>query len=140
MSHSIVFLFSFSCVVQAMSIASVVGNPLQYADIKPIHGHVHPIPPTPRRLNPINSHSDTLRWIMGRVGKRGNISNKCQENKACAMLQLQPGTSSYWIEEICSCGQDAPCSTEWSDHNADGRSIDNADTQLKVSTQFLLTG
>ena len=109
----------------------VIGTPLYFPHPKKTQlGHALP--------SPLNPRTDAIRWIMGRVGKRGTMINKCEENVACAMLQVQPGTSSYWIEEICSCGQDSPCSTEWSDHNADGKSIDNADTQLKVTFLHLL--
>jgi hypothetical protein len=90
-------------------------------------------------LSPVNSpaaaskDSLALRWFFRKMGKRASGLNKCGQHAACAMLQLQPGSTSYWTDEICSCGDDMPvCSLEWDEQNLDGKSVINADTQLKV--------
>ena len=85
---------------------------------------------------PALPQSSSLRWFLRKMGKRAaQGGDKCDANAACAMLQIQPGTTTYWTEEICSCGEEAgaACSLVWDEENADGKSLTNGDTQLKVS-------
>ncbi|XP_055356143.1 kappa-scoloptoxin(11)-Ss1a-like isoform X2 [Paramacrobiotus metropolitanus] len=72
-----------------------------------------------------------LQWLLRRVSKRGTILNKCEKHSACALLQTNPASASYWIDEICYCGDGAKCNLEWSD-GADGKAVNNGDTQLKL--------
>ncbi|OQV14029.1 hypothetical protein BV898_11800 [Hypsibius exemplaris] len=91
------------------------------------------------RISSRQATSPALQWFFRKMGKRGSgaVHEKCGEQAACAMLQLQPGAAgaggAFWTEEICSCGEGtAACSLEWDEQNADGRSVTNADTQLKL--------
>ena len=74
--------------------------------------------------------------FLRRLGKRSVPQEKCSPVSACAMLQINPGTESYWVEEICQCDGGNVCSLEWDDSPMDGKSINNADTQLKVIRYF----
>lgn len=75
----------------------------------------------------------TLQWFFRKLGKRGNVLDKCAPQSACALLQAPADASSFYVDEICYCGDGGKCSLEWDESGTDERSVNNADTQLKVN-------